>query len=79
MNVSKVFILCATSLVLLIALLSEPIESTKLIYRLSPVNTIHIGNVISSPMVRCKEGYHLDHRRKCRPIVGSFFPNRRPK
>lgn len=67
-----VTILCTTT---------TTVESNTLIYRHhgSHQKTIHVGNVISSPMVRCREGYHLDHRRKCRPIVGTFFPSRRPK
>lgn len=85
MKLSQFLLISVQSvLFVIVAILSTtttPVESTTLIFRRSHVKekTIHVGNVISSPMVRCREGYHLDHRRKCRPIVGTFFPSRRPK
>lgn len=79
MKLSQFRLICVYSVVFLIATLSKTVESNKLIYRLPFEKNIHVGNVISSPMVRCREGYHLDHRRKCRLIVGTFFANHRPK
>lgn len=81
MKLSQFYLICVHSVLLLIVaiLCNSAVESTTLIYRLSPGKIIHVGNVISSPMVRCREGFHLDHRRKCRPIVGTFFPSHRPK
>lgn len=81
MKLSQFLLISVQSvLFLIVTILSTPtVESTTLIFRRSHEKTIHVGNVISSPMVRCREGYHLDHRRKCRPIVGTFFPTRRPK
>lgn len=83
MKFSQFFLISVQSvLILIVTILSTtttPVESNTLIFRRSHGKTIHVGNVISSPMVRCRDGYHLDHRRKCRPIVGTFFPSRRPK
>lgn len=79
MKLSKFYLVCVHFVIILIVALSNTAESTTLIFRRPREHgkTIHVGNVISSPMVRCREGYHLDHRRKCRPIVGSFFPSHR--
>lgn len=81
MKLSQFYLICVQSVLLLIVtiLSNTAVESTTLIFRRPHEKAIHVGNVISSPMVRCREGYHLDHRRKCRPIVGTFFPTRRPK
>lgn len=85
MKLSQFFLISVQSvlfvIVAIVSTTTTPVESTTLIFRRSHAHAkeIHTGNVISSPMVRCREGYHLDHRRKCRPIVGTFFPSRRPK
>lgn len=64
---------------MLILVFNKPVESTSLIFRLKPQGIIKTSNVISSPMVRCKEGFFLDPHKKCRQIASSYFPSHRPK
>lgn len=62
-------------LLLLISVFSSTTESSRVIFQRSTStapNTLK-GNIVSVPMVRCREGYHLDHRKKCRKIVSSWF------
>lgn len=60
-------------LLLLISALSTTTESSRVIFQRSTSTKPLVGNIVSVPMVRCRDGYHLDHRKKCRKIVSSWF------
>lgn len=76
-KVAKLILFSVCYSFLLIFALASTTESVRVVFRRDQTQTRiqpDQSNIVTVPMIYCRKGYHLDHRKKCRKImVNSWF------